>query len=93
MLTYNKITAISLAVLFFISVLNLVNSNILSTKGILVSAKEKEILQIEKENQALKTKIQELSRLSDLESYSNQMGYISGGKVVYMQSGSGFALK
>lgn len=58
-----------------------------------VAVKEKEILLIEKENQELKTKIQELTRLSDLESYSNQMGYTAGGKVVYMQSGSGFALK
>lgn len=93
MLIYKNITTASIVILFALSVINLVSSNILSTKGIQIASQEKEILRLEKENHYLKNQIEETNSLSDLENYSKTMGFVQSGQVVYMQNLSGFALK
>ncbi len=93
MLTYRIIANTSFFLLAVLSVLSLVSANILSTKGLAVAVQEREVLRIEKENRLLKTKIEESSRLSDIESLSQQLGFVSNGHVVYMQNTTGFALK
>lgn len=93
MLTYKNISYISLFILFCFAVVNLVSSNMLSTKGVIVSAKEKEILRIEKENRYLRVQIEEVVRLADIEDYSKSMGFVTASNTVYMQNNTGFALK
>lgn len=93
MLTYKNTTYTSLAILLCFAVVNLVSSNMLSTKGIVVSEKEKEIVRLEKENRYLKIKIEEAVRLADIEDYSKQMGFTASTNTVYMQSNNSFALK
>lgn len=93
MLTFKTITNISFLLLFTLSIFNLVSANILSTKGLAVATQEKEILKLEKENRRLKTQVEESSRLGDIESYSQALGFVQSGQVVYLQNSAGFALK
>lgn len=93
MLTYKYLTNISFLLLVILSVFNLVSANILSTKGLAVATQEKEVLRLEKENRRLKTQIEESSRLSDVESMSENLGFVRNGQVVYLQTSAGFALK
>ncbi|OGD83650.1 hypothetical protein A2572_01340 [Candidatus Collierbacteria bacterium RIFOXYD1_FULL_40_9] len=93
MLTYKTIIKTSFILLIVLSALNLISANILSTKGLAVAIQEKEVLRLEKENRQIKTKIEEASRLSDVESLSHSLGFVRSGQVVYLQTSAGFALK
>lgn len=72
---------------------NLVSSNILSTQGITVSSQESETLNLEKENQALLVKIEEASRLQDLEQIAKNQGFKRVSNIVFAPTSSTVALR
>lgn len=94
MINYKNTSTISLTILLIVAVYNLVSSNVLSTKGLVVSTIEQEILKIEKENHELQSKIDESSTLASIEEYANQLGFTQVGQVAYLQgNGTNVALK
>lgn len=83
----------SLVVFAFLSVSNLVRTNILATEGAVVSEIEATTLKLEKENRTLSVKISERSRLAELEAYATNLGFVRTNNMVFVPNTNTFALR
>lgn len=86
-------TSLSLVCLAIAITTNLVSTNILSTQGINVNQSESETLKIEKENQILAVKIEEESRLQEIEKVAQMQGYKRVSNIVFAPTSSTVALR
>lgn len=80
-------------ILFAFAFINLVSTNILSTQGVQVSTAELEILKLEKENHFLSVKIEESSKLNDLEKQARENGFIRTNNLVFAPTPATVALR
>ena len=87
------LTSLSLVCLAFAIVTNLVSTNILSTQGISVNLAESETLKLEKENQILAVKIEEESKLQQIEKLAQLQGYKRVDNIVFAPTSSTVALR
>ncbi len=85
--------AVSIALFVFVAIGNLVCTNILSTQGINVSSSEIETLKLEKENQILQVKIEEESRLKELEANAFKSGFVRTNNLVFAPTPATVALR
>lgn len=72
---------------------NLVTTNMLSTRGMEVNQTEIKVLSIEKENQSLQVKIEEESKLGDLEKIASERGYVRTSNIVFVPTPATVALR
>lgn len=87
------LNTISLVCLVIAIVTNLVSTNMLSTQGVAVSVAESETLKLEKENQILAVKIEEESRLQQIEKVAQLQGYKRVDSIVFAPTSSTVALR
>jgi hypothetical protein len=69
----------------------LVGTNALSTQGAAVSESETKTLKLEKENHLLTVKIEESTRLQNIEDLAELRGYIRSKSIVFVPTPSTFA--
>lgn len=86
-------TTLSVVCLLFIIVVNLVTTNVLSTQGVGVNNSEIETLALEKENQVLSIKIEEESRLKEIEFAAASQGFQRTSNIVFAPTISTVALR
>lgn len=72
---------------------NLVSTNVLSTQGINVSVAEIETLNLEKINQTLLVKIEEQSKLRDVEQTALSHGFVRTNNLVFVPTPATVALR
>ncbi len=89
----NNIYIISVILFLAVATGNLVGTNILSTQGVNVNASEIEILKLEKQNHALLVKIEEESKLKDLEQIALSKGFVRTSNLVFAPTASTVALR
>lgn len=87
------ITIISVVFFFVVALVNLVSTNILSTQGISVSQSEAEILNLEKQNHFLSVKIEESTKLSDIEQLAKKQGFVRVNNLVFAPTPATVALR
>jgi hypothetical protein len=76
-----------------VAICNLISTNILSTEGIKVSESEILTMNLEKENQALQIKIEEESRLRELELSASARGFVRTKNLVFVPTPATVALR
>ncbi len=74
-----------------LAALNLVTTNTLATEGTVVSEAEAEIIKLEKENQSLSLKIEELCQLKTIEEEATSRGYVRSKSIVFAPTPPTFA--
>ncbi len=87
------LTSVSVVLLILAVLINLVSTNILSTQGISVNVSQTETIRIEKENQILSVKIEEESRLKEVEKLAQEKGFVRSGNIVFAPTNSTVALR
>lgn len=88
---YRNIFAVTVFLLVSLTIINLICTNVLATRGFAVSEAETKTLKLEKENRRLSVKIEESVNLSGLEAMAKQNGFISSQNIVFVPTPPTFA--
>jgi hypothetical protein len=91
LINYKAAFIITAIVFVSLAIINLVSTNALATQGFAVSESETRTLSLEKENRILSVKIEEATRLKNLEAYAQQSGYIRSKSIVFVPTPPTFA--
>jgi len=76
--------SLSLFSLVVLVILNLIGTNVLATQGFAVNELEMQTLKLEKENRALKVKIEERVNLREISQLAQNQGFSKASDIVFM---------